>query len=353
MPTSLRKPLRAAASKLNVDADFLASTIRFETGPDPWSTSVKNPHSGATGLIQFMPSTAKALGTTTAALAAMNHEQQMQYVVKYFTKLAPIPNSIKGVYLSVFWPKFRSNADSTVIAKDGEIAYAQNAGFDREKKGYFTVGDTYRPVREIYAKAKKEKAKVPVAWERVLFVGDSLAVGLAAPLERSLMTGKHHGKVLTYKSEATGGSRTDQWARWIGKHLTPAPDLVVISVGGNDFIHDPEKVLESAKSIVAQAKAVGAKVMWVEPPPIPWADRGAMAAWRSLVPERMIFPTMAHEPEQSADKVHPTWAEYKRLGSLLADQIVAVSVPASQRSPKNGMLAFAAGAIAAAWWLLS
>jgi hypothetical protein len=38
----------------------------------------------ATGMIQFMPSTAKKLGTTTRALYAMSAPQQMEYVQRYF-----------------------------------------------------------------------------------------------------------------------------------------------------------------------------------------------------------------------------------------------------------------------------
>lgn len=43
-----------------------------------------NRASGATGLIQFMPSTAKQLGTTTDKLAAMTEVDQLDYVAKYF-----------------------------------------------------------------------------------------------------------------------------------------------------------------------------------------------------------------------------------------------------------------------------
>ena len=42
---------------------------------------------GATGLIQFLPSTARGLGTTTDALAGMSSVEQLNYVEKYFDPL--------------------------------------------------------------------------------------------------------------------------------------------------------------------------------------------------------------------------------------------------------------------------
>lgn len=45
---------------------------------------VNAPGSGAIGLIQFMPSTAKGLGTSTSALKQMTAVDQLAYVEKYF-----------------------------------------------------------------------------------------------------------------------------------------------------------------------------------------------------------------------------------------------------------------------------
>ena len=44
--------------------DFLLACMAFESGMS-FCSSIRNAASGATGLIQFMPSTARGLGTTT------------------------------------------------------------------------------------------------------------------------------------------------------------------------------------------------------------------------------------------------------------------------------------------------
>jgi hypothetical protein len=72
------------AKTLELNPDFLMAAMAFETG-ETFSPSITNAAgSGAAGLIQFTPGTAKALGTTTAALATMTAEAQLEYVGKYF-----------------------------------------------------------------------------------------------------------------------------------------------------------------------------------------------------------------------------------------------------------------------------
>ena len=55
------------AKKYNVPEDYLYAVMSFETGGtfDPAQKNMAG--SGATGLIQFMPDTAKGLGTSTTA----------------------------------------------------------------------------------------------------------------------------------------------------------------------------------------------------------------------------------------------------------------------------------------------
>lgn len=64
-------------------AAMLANVIAVETG-GTFSPSVSHSGSGAVGLIQFVPSTASELGTTTAALGRMGAIEQMRYVESYF-----------------------------------------------------------------------------------------------------------------------------------------------------------------------------------------------------------------------------------------------------------------------------
>lgn len=63
----------------------LANLIAFESGYT-FSPSIQNPDSGATGLFQFLSGTARKLGTTIEALAAMTAVDQMQWVEKYLMR---------------------------------------------------------------------------------------------------------------------------------------------------------------------------------------------------------------------------------------------------------------------------
>ncbi|HBC04295.1 MAG TPA: hypothetical protein DC015_08915, partial [Aequorivita sp.] len=65
LPTSQRaeiiNKLNSVAANLGIDVNWLMAVINFESA-GTFSPSIQNKYSGATGLIQFMPSTAKSLG---------------------------------------------------------------------------------------------------------------------------------------------------------------------------------------------------------------------------------------------------------------------------------------------------
>ena len=88
-----------------VDADpyTLANLINLESGGDPRAV---NGVTGATGLIQFIPSTARSLGTSTAAIAQMSALQQMDLVERYLER-ARDGRSLQAPHklaMSVFYP---------------------------------------------------------------------------------------------------------------------------------------------------------------------------------------------------------------------------------------------------------
>jgi len=122
--------------KLNIKADWLMAVMAFESGINPAKV---NSVSGATGLIQFMPSTAAGLGTSTTALKAMTNVQQLDYVHKYFAKYAPKIKNFTDTYLTVFYPAAVGLADSFVIGATGSAIANQNPAF-RNSNGAVTVG---------------------------------------------------------------------------------------------------------------------------------------------------------------------------------------------------------------------
>lgn len=111
------------------DKDLML-TMYFETA-GTFSPSIKNPNSSATGLIQFMSSTAKALGTTTADLAKMSNVQQLDYVYRYLKPYSGRMVDWLDVYLAVFYPAAMGKPDSYRITCD-KIA-RDNPVFDLNK----------------------------------------------------------------------------------------------------------------------------------------------------------------------------------------------------------------------------
>lgn len=108
-----------------------------------------NASGGATGLIQFMPNTAKALGTTTEALRAMTPEAQLDYVEKYFKMNSggrPL-DSVGALYAATFWPTgVGKKDDQAIVSQDSSdpsarVGYAQNSALDVDHDGKITKKD--------------------------------------------------------------------------------------------------------------------------------------------------------------------------------------------------------------------
>ena len=143
-----KKKLEKIATALSVRSSDLIAIMKQESGVNP---QAHNP-SGATGLIQFMPDTAIALGTTTDNLYKMDGVQQLDYVYKYF-KMTGVGNGTLGdLYMAVFMPKYVGADDNTVLGKSGSSGrsgkvYAQNKGLDRNKDGTITVADVKNSVQ--------------------------------------------------------------------------------------------------------------------------------------------------------------------------------------------------------------
>ena len=111
-----------------------------------------NPVSGATGLIQFMPATARSLGTTTEALRNMSNLQQLHFVDLYFRPHSGRMNSFFDVYFAVFFPIAIGRPDNWVLQAQGlsaELIARQNPAFDTTGSGQITVGEVKKVISGI------------------------------------------------------------------------------------------------------------------------------------------------------------------------------------------------------------
>jgi hypothetical protein len=124
------------AQKFNIKADDLLAVMASESGV---KANAVNPKGGATGLIQFMPRTATALGTTTAALQQMSRAEQMTYVDKFLTmNNLPSGASAGRIYATIFLP---GRASKDVLTERGEIYYESNRALDMNGDGKITISD--------------------------------------------------------------------------------------------------------------------------------------------------------------------------------------------------------------------
>lgn len=128
------------STDLGFNPDWLMRAIDFETA-GTWSTSVTAPGTGATGLIQFIPSTAKGLGISTAELATMDRVTQMQYVKKYLEPYKGRINNFGDLYMAIHWPKGVGKGDSYVLYSEGTDAYKFNKSLDTNGDGTITRGE--------------------------------------------------------------------------------------------------------------------------------------------------------------------------------------------------------------------
>lgn len=143
----LRK-IEEIAGRLGIDPKWLLAAISFETGGE-FSSKTRNRLSGATGLIQFMESTAEGLGTSTAELARMSENRQLDYVEKYLSRFKGRMNSLEDVYMAILWPAAVGKSNNTVIFSSG-VTYSQNAGLDINGDHAVTKGEAAAKVRQHY-----------------------------------------------------------------------------------------------------------------------------------------------------------------------------------------------------------
>jgi hypothetical protein len=122
-------------------ASDLMACMAFESG-GTFSPHIRNAAgSGAIGLIQFMPDTAKDLGTSTYALSLMTPEDQLTYVQKYFHPYANRIHSLSDMYMAILMPKYVGAPDITVVFSGNTTSYRQNMGLDTNKDGEVTKGE--------------------------------------------------------------------------------------------------------------------------------------------------------------------------------------------------------------------
>jgi len=150
-----RVRVREIGASLSIDPNWLMAVMGFETRYT-FSPSVRNPGSSATGLIQFIESTARKLETTTARLARMTAVEQLDFVEAYFVKNGYVGRirNMGDAYLAVLWPAAIGRPDSYIMWQRDtgpyQAEYAANSGLDVNRDGNITRGEAVASVNASY-----------------------------------------------------------------------------------------------------------------------------------------------------------------------------------------------------------
>ncbi|MCI0664125.1 MAG: transglycosylase SLT domain-containing protein, partial [Acidobacteria bacterium] len=110
-----------------------------------FNPAARNPLPGqtASGLLQFIESTAGRMGTTTEAIRRMNPVEQLRLVERYLTPFRGRLNSLADVYLAVFRSVVIEGGDTVLVVdsnKERRI-YALNKSLDLNGDGRIVKGE--------------------------------------------------------------------------------------------------------------------------------------------------------------------------------------------------------------------
>ena len=116
---------------------------------------------GNCGLIQFMPTTAIALGTTSEKLKKMSVLEQLDYVEKYFKPYARKIKTLSDLYMAILWPAAIGKSSDFVLFDKSDKKYPkryiQNRGLDFNKDGKITLGETCKKIEEKLVKGRTKE----------------------------------------------------------------------------------------------------------------------------------------------------------------------------------------------------
>lgn len=143
-PEFLRS-VEGMSQRLGAQPEHIMAAMSFETGGE-FSSDVRNPRSSATGLIQFMDSTAQGMGTTTADLARMTPTEQLTYVERYFEPHRGHLGSLESVYTSIL-AGHPASGDTPLFTEGQGRSYAPNRELDVNHNGVITAAEATAHVR--------------------------------------------------------------------------------------------------------------------------------------------------------------------------------------------------------------
>lgn len=248
MSPEFRSDLWRLATRLGLDAGYIAAVMSHESGFKPNAT---NPQGGATGLIQFMPATAKNMGTSVQALASMSAESQLQWVERFYRPYAKtMRKDVPGDYLmATFMPAFIGQPADTVLFARGTIGYTQNSGFDHAQKGTITIGDVTTDIDKIVSSARLRPS---LEVDTTLPLGPSASV-LPLPSQPSLPPFFGGRSELPVLAAGDSGTAVLLWQRYLN-HCAIVNTVVPVTGLFDTATIDATRQYQTARKISADGK---------------------------------------------------------------------------------------------------
>ena len=144
-PEFLRQ-VEGVAQRVGAKPEELMGVMSLET-VGTFKPSVENPGTHATGLIQFMPSTAKGLGTSIGELSQMTPSEQLPWVEKYLSQpqYRGRVGTLEGLYSAVL-PGHIMGPDE-VMFRPGTAEYNANKWLDTDHRNGISVQEAVQQVR--------------------------------------------------------------------------------------------------------------------------------------------------------------------------------------------------------------
>lgn len=151
--SAFAEKVKSISEKLGINPNWLMVVMLHESGINAQAVNKqKGDHADAytrsyyraTGLIQFMPSTAMWLGTSTQSLYKMTNLQQLDYVYKYFKAYTGRIKSYYDLYMITFWPAAVGKPDNYIIQSStmsAALVAERNPTLDINKDGKITVAE--------------------------------------------------------------------------------------------------------------------------------------------------------------------------------------------------------------------
>lgn len=272
----------------------------------------------------WLPATGVA--AVLAVGAAAIWRRQTSIAIANGTKRPPPPSN---VVVPAGWYRLQENLVTPAMTQFAEATQAQGkplgdvqeADIDGKHVGAFTEWHWDKHQGGVYKwhPGVSMLARSVIAGDVVL-MGDSLAVGL-----------KSHFPVLgqPVKPQAVIGTTVEYWASGQGnaalhRELKEKPELVLVSLGGNDAfvprLNAAGIAKKSTESLLKQIKNAGSSVAWIGPPSLPPEYEGRPPDGRVVLgiretvladPTNRWLDATGLNIERSADHMHPTAEGYR------------------------------------------